>query len=103
MDLSHPFNVKKDHQASSFYARPSPSGNLTPLLQAISGMKSFALNLQVVTCGGCFAQQSVGSAISFDSSMTRTVHSQKALKEVSHATQGFPFHFSFFVGSSQNL
>ena len=81
MALSRPF--KEDRLAIPFFH--------ASLLQAINGVMTLALCLQVVsqasqhfrssekqaTCEGCFARQSVCSVFSLHSGMSRAVHSQE--------------------------
>ena len=96
------FNIRliDDGLLSSFQRRSSSASPFHgSLLQAIDGVMSLALCLQVVsqasqhfrsfekqaTCEGCFARQSVCSVISLHSGMSRAVHPQEVLKmDVDH-------------------
>ena len=81
-----------DSPLSSFQGRSSSASSFNAsLLQAINGVMSLALCLQVVsqasqhfrssekqaTCEGCFARQSICSVVSLHSGMSRAVHPQE--------------------------
>ena len=46
--------------------------------------------------GFFFLRQSICSVISFDPGKSRTVHPQDSSNTLTHASLGFPFHFSLF-------
>ena len=84
-----------DGPLPSFQGRSSSASSFNAsLLQAVDGIKSLALCLQVVsqasqhfrssekqaTCEGCFARQSIWSAIPLHSGMSRAAHPQGFLK-----------------------
>ena len=100
---------------SSFQGRLLRTSSLhASLLQVINGVMSLALCLHVVskapqhfrsseeqtTCDGCFARQSICSVFAFTQACPGHPHVfQGGCRKLTHATLGFPFHFSLVTMS----
>ena len=102
---------------SSFQGRLLRTSSLhASLLQVINGVMSLALCLHVVsqapqhfrsseeqtTCDGCFARQSICSVSAFTQACPGHPHVfQGGCRTLTHATLGFPFHFSLVTMCNQ--